>query len=234
MTEDIIEQQTAQKESLNQPAWLTAAQKQWKLYAGIALVLTLIIGGFWWYHSQEDAKNIEALTQLSRIRSTFDAGNFEAALTADSIAPVGENKVLGLLEISQNYEGTHGGAVSALMAGNALTGLGRYDEARDQFNRALSDDAVVIQVGAMQGLAACLESSGKYAEAADMYEKAAQTGVETPFEPQNLFFAALCYEKTGNKEKAGSIFTTVAKKFETSAIATDAKVGLARLGMAID
>ncbi len=235
MTEEILEQPKAVVTGAGaQPAWLEKAQAQWKIYAVIALVIVGAIGGIWWYVQQAEEKNTEAATQLSRIRSTFDQGLFEQALTADGVAPVGDNKVMGLLEISETYKGTDAGAVAALMAGNALANLGRYEEARVQFELAGNNGSIVAQVGSIQGLAACLEAEGKWSEAAAMYEKAALKAQDTGLEAGATFLAALCYEKSGNTSKAGELYMVVAKKFETSAAASDAKAGLARLGMAID
>ncbi len=235
MTEDVVEQPSAAiVGGENQPEWLRKAREQWMLYVGIALGIVLVIGGVYWYMGMQKEKNLEAATHLSRIRSYFTQGDFEAALTADSIPPVGENKVLGLIEISESYEGTDAGAVAALMAGSALASLNRFSEARVHFERAAKNGATVTEVGSMQGLAACLEAEGKLAEAAAMYEKAAQRGAETAFESQALFLAGLCYEKSGNKEKAIELYTTVVKKFESGPTTPNARSGLARLGMAID
>lgn len=217
-----------------QPTWLDNARKQWKLYVGIAVVLTLVIGGLYWYKTQQEEKNTEAATQLSRVRQYFTDGLFEQALSGDSIPPIGDQKVLGLLEISEQYQGTSAGSLAALMAGNALANLGKYADARVQFDRASSNDAMLTQVGAMQGLAVCMESEGNLSGAAEQYQKAAQKGVETAFEGQCLYMAGLCYEKSGNKAKAGEMYTLVAKKLANSPFAASSRSGLARLGMAID
>ena len=216
------------------PAWLERAQQQWKLYVGIAAVLTAIIAGAWWYVGDSAQKNEEAASHLSRIRSTFEAGEFEAALTADTIAPVGTERVLGLVEISDTYSGTDAGKVAALMAGNSLTNLGRFDEARTHFERAAGSSSTVVEVGATQGLAACEEAAGNNEKAAEMYEQAAKKASKTGLEGQCYYRAGLNYEKAGNTEKAGELYTLVAKKFEVSEVAPLARTGLARLGMAID
>lgn len=217
-----------------QTAWIDRARKQWKLLAGVAIVVTLVIGGLYWYFHQQNEKNIEAATQLSRVRQYFVDGNFEQALSADSIPPIGGNKVMGLLEISEQYSGTDAGAVAALMAGNALANLGKYSEAKDQFNRATSNSSQLTQVGAMQGLAVCMEADGNLSGAAEQYQKAAQKAAGGAFESQCLYMAGLCYEKSGNATKAGEMYSMVAKRPDNSAFSSSARSGLARLGMAID
>jgi len=120
------------------------------------------------------------------------------------------------------------------MAGNSLVNLGRYDEAATQFERAEGSDAVIIDVGATKGLAICKEAAGDIAGAAALYEKAAQRGTKSGLAEECLLAAGLCYEKIGDKVKAGQLFTEIAKRYESSTVAPQAKSGLARLGMAID
>lgn len=216
------------------PEWLQNAHGQWKIFAGIAVVLLVVVLGGWWYVSDSKNQNSEASLQLSRIRAVFEAGQFEAALTADTVAPVGQAKVMGLLDISAQYSGTDAGKIAALMAGNALANLGRFDEAKPQFEIANSSGTQVVEVGALQGLAACMEATSDYSGAAGMYEQAGQRGLKTGLEGQCFYKAGLCYEKAGNPDKAGELYMMVAKKFEVSEVAPSAKAGLARLGMAID
>lgn len=217
-----------------QPKIVELGRNQWKLYAGIALVVTIAIGGIYWYMNQQEERNIEAATQLSRVRPYFAQGLFDQALSGDSIPQVGDNKVMGLLDISEQYDGTDAGALAALMAGNALANQGKYTEAQVQFDRASSSDSKLTQIGAMQGLAVCMEAGGNLSGAADLYQQAAQKGADGAFEGQCLYMAGLCYEKSGNSTKAGEMYTTVAKKLENSPFAASARSGLARLGMAID
>jgi tetratricopeptide (TPR) repeat protein len=141
---------------------------------------------------------------------------------------------LGLLEISSQFSGTPAGEVAALLAGNSLVNLGRYDEAEAQLSQAQSSDAVVVEVGALKGLAVCKESKGDYLGAATLYEQAAQKAGKSGLAEDCLLAAGLCFEKTGDKSKAAQLFTEITKRYETSQAAPHAKSGLARLGMAID
>lgn len=218
----------------NQRDWLEAATGKWQLYAGIALVITLSIAGFWWYTTHEEELNLQAVSHLARVRSTFDQGNYSHALTGDSIAGVGQDKVLGLIEISDEFSGTDAGKVAALMAGNCLINLRRYEEAVTHLERAQGSDALVVKVGSLKGLAVCKEVSRDFSAAAVLYEQAARQGINTGLEEDCLLAAALCFEKSGDKSKAGELFTNLARKYEASTVAPQAKSGLARLGMTID
>jgi tetratricopeptide (TPR) repeat protein len=216
------------------PAWLEKAQQQWKLYAVVAVVVAAALGGIWWYTTNQAEQNEAAAAQLARIRPTFEEGAYQKALTGEGVPPVGADAVMGLQAISDQYSGTDAGKVAALMAGNCLANLGKYSEAEVHFDRARSSGSLIIEVGAMKGLAACKEAAGDVAGAAELYEQAAQRGVNTGMEGDCLVAAGLCYEKLGNKEKAGEHYTVVVKKYEVSEAVPAAKSGLARLGMAID
>lgn len=235
MSEELNEGQIPnQQGSGGDEAWLAKARNNWVIYPVIAAVVTLAAFGVWWYISDSEAKNAEASSQIARIRSEYLAGNYQSALTADTVSPMGGERVMGLAEISDQYSGTDAGKVAALMAGNCLVNLGRFDEAQVHFDRASSSSSQIVEVGALQGLASCKEASGDNAGAAALYEQAGQRALKTGLEGQCFYKAGLCYEQAGDKEKAGKLYTTVAKKYEVSDAAPSAKMGLARLGMAID
>lgn len=225
---------TPNRSSVDLDSIVESVRSQWKFVVSIVTVIAVAIGGYWWYTTNKAEQNEEASTQLSRVRAAFDTGEFSKALTGDSLPMVGVNKVKGLLAISEEYAGTNAGALAALMSGNALVNLGRFDEAQLQFERAQSSDAQVVEVGALQGLASCKEAAKDLAGAAVLYEQAATKGGKSGLEDRCFYLAALCFERSGNKEKAVQLYTMVVKKYEMSEVAAYARGGLARLGMAID
>lgn len=231
-------QGTSSKASTSEPqvdALVERVRSQAKPVIVGVVVIVLIAVGYWWYSSTQAERNAEAATQLSRVRGAFEVGEFNKALVGgDSLPMYGADKVMGLLDISEQYEGTDAGAIAALMAGNALANLGRIGEAAAQFERAQSSDAEVVKVGAMKGLALVQEDAGSYAEAAALYEKAAAQGAKTGLEDDCFYKAGLCYEKAKSNEKAAEMYRMVVKKFEMSESSGLARLGLARLGMGID
>lgn len=237
MSTDIVEQVNDKAQSGPVQGSVGAVdrmQGNWKMLAILAVLVAVVIGGIYFYRQQKQTHNIEANAALSRVRSFFEQGEFQKALTADKVPPMGGEPVKGLLAISDEYSGTEAGATAALMAGNSLSNLGKYSEATEQFERAKGSDAIVTQVGALTGLGACREAEKDYAGAAALYEQAAERGSKSGLEDRCWLYAALSYEKAGNKEKAGQIFRTIVKRYEMSELAPAAKSGLARLGMAID
>lgn len=200
----------------------------------VVIILVLLAGGYWWYSSSKAEKNEKALVALSRIRSTFENGDYARALTADSVPAVENQKVLGLIAISEQYSGTPAGEEAALMAGACLVNLGRESEAVAQFEKARSSSATLVKMGASNGLAACKEANNDYAGAAELYVEAATLGNKTGFEHRSYYNAGLCYEKANQVDKAKEMLMKVAKQYSTSESAAEAKIALARLGMAID
>jgi len=207
---------------------------RWQVLVGVLIAVTVIVGGYFFYQSQQQELNIEGLTQLSRIRTTYDMGAYDQALTGKGVPPMGTEPVKGLVAISDEYEGTPAGQQAALMAGNAYVNLGKAADAEAQFVRASESSSQLVQVGAKQGLAATRELEKKFAEAGALYEEAAALADKTGLEDNILYRAALCYEEAKNTAKATELYRLVVKKFEMSEIAASAKAGLARLGTAID
>ncbi len=207
---------------------------RWQFFAGVLVGLAIVIGGYFYYDSQQQELNMEGLTHLSRVRNVFDMGAYDAALTGKGIPPVGAEAVKGLVAISDEYEGTPAGEQAALMAGNAYVNLGKPNDALGQFERAASSDSKLVQAGAKQGLAAVNELQKKVSEAAALYEEAATLADKTGIEDVMLYRAAVCYEEAKNTTKAVELYRLVVKKYEMSEVAASAKSGLARLGTAID
>lgn len=208
--------------------------KQWRVIAGVVGAVVVVVAGYFYMEYQNSELNIEGLTHLSRVRLAYDMGQYDMALTGQGIPPMDGQPVKGLVAISDEYSGTSAGEMAALMAGNAYVNLGKATEATAQFERATSSDAPVVQVGALQGLAAALELSKNFSEAASKYEEAAKKAEETGLEEQCYLSAAACYEEANNKDKASELYRLIVKKFEMSEVAASAKSGLARLGTAID
>ncbi|NQW30578.1 MAG: tetratricopeptide repeat protein [Ignavibacteria bacterium] len=230
-TEEINSPSTGGKGSTD---WIERAQQQWKVLVVVALVATVAIAGYFWYSNEAVQNNNEAVHQLSRIRATYESGEYEKALNAQGVPQLDESPILGLAQISEQYSGTDAGKVAALMAGNCYLNLGKPSEAAAQFEIAKGSPSAIIEAGALQGLAACKESNKDFAGAAALYEQAAQRGIKTGLEEKCLLYAGFCYEKAGDKSKAGQLFTDIIKRYEQSDAAPLAKGGLARLGMAID
>ena len=201
---------------------------------GVAVAIVAVVVGYWGYTSMQATKNEEAAAALSRIRATFDASEYDKALTGKGLPAIDGQDVLGLQAIVDEYGSTDAGKVAAMMAGTSYLQIGKVAEARTAFEAAQSSGSPVIVMGALNGLGACAEQDKDYAGAADYYEKAAAAGAKTGLEGRAHLYAGLAHEKAGNNQKAGEAYRLVAKKFASSDMSQPARAGLARLGMTID
>lgn len=199
-----------------------------------ALAIVLAIGGWWWYSNHTKQQNEAANLALSRVRTLYMQGDGNKALTGEGLAEIDGVKSPGLRAIVAEYGSTPAGQMAALMAGNILANQAKWAEAETYFQTASSSDADLVQVGALNGLAACLEGKGSIAEAAAKYEEAAKLGDKSGIEATSWLNAGLCYEKAGNKQKAVETLTIVVKKYATTDAVPAARQALARLGTAID
>lgn len=228
--EDITEARATPRSA---PEWMTN-NRQGMMYLIVLGVVVVLGVGIWLFMQYQKDQNNEAAMALARIRPVYTEGRHSLALTGDSVPPVGDIEVMGLSEISAEYGGTDAGKDAALLAGHCLVSLGKYAEAREQYELAEKSDAALVQVGALNGLGVCKEVEKDLAGAAAYYEKAADKGQKTGLEARSMLYAGLAYEKAGDTKKAGELFSTIVRKHGSSESSSTAKMGLARLGMAID
>lgn len=202
---------------------------------GVIIVVGLIgYGVYYWYTSSQAASAEVALTELSRIRPYFDQGSYELALTAEGVPQVGDQNVMGLQSIVDTYGNTAPGQIAALLAGNCYLQTDKPDQAQEMFSIAIKHSAPEIQLGAYRGMAACAEQKGNWAEAGDLFARAAEVGIKTGLEDACLLASGLCYEKANDKEKASSVLLDLVKRFENTESSNAARAVLSRLGMAFD
>jgi tetratricopeptide (TPR) repeat protein len=200
--------------------------------AGLA-VLAVLIGGFLYYRYTKQNTEKEAALKLSRIRPFYDAGQLEVALGGVSGTIRGES-VVGLTAISSQYSTAESGRLAALYAGNALATLGRYSEAERYFDQASAAGSDITKMGALAGLASCRANGNQNAAAAKLYEDAAAIGAKLGDEDRYKLFAALHYEKAGQKDKALALYRAIALSPEFSEAINEAKAGIIRLGATLE
>lgn len=203
------------------------------IIGGLAIVL--IAAGLYWYISNtQKEKEANASLALSRVKIFYERAEFDKALKGDPTVKVRGESIIGLREIVENYGGTSAGKMAALMAGDILLSQKKYSEAINMYESAQGSDSKVLAVGSKAGVAACKESEKKYSEAAPLYEEAAQYMKEVGDEARYRYFAALNYEKSGNKEKAKELYTLIAKENRDTEFKDLAVGAMSRLGMIIE
>ena len=189
------------------------------LIGGVVALAVLIAGviGFTMWRPAQDA---EAEQALGSILNAYETGDLETALD-------GDDDRLGLLEIADQY----GAATAApFFAGDALFQLGRYDEAARYF--AMVDDDGLMGASALAGQAAVQEVQGNHAEAAALYERAAERFPSEATSPGYLLDAGRAYQAAGDLDAAREVYQRAVDEYEDAPEATIAAVELASVDAA--
>ncbi len=156
--------------------------------------------------------------------------DFARALDGVTDRTVRGEQIVGLKYIADTYSNVEPGKVAALLAGQALVNLDKYQDAQRYFDIATSADAGLIQAGAYAGLGAIASQANNFAEAAKQYEQAATIAKGLIEDEQYQLYAAMMYEKAGNKEQAIKFYRAIVAQNEFADIANEAKAGIIRLG----
>lgn len=175
----------------------------------------------------------KASVNLSRVMQYYSIGDYQKALYGDSLAKVRGESIIGLVKIVDEYGGTESGKIAALYAGECFKELKKYVEAKEYYEIALKSKSNLVKEGANAGLGTICEYQGDYKEAIKYFEKASNLSDVVTSKDRYLFYAALNYEKIGEKEKAINIFKDIIGR-NKSEFAGFSKSGLARLGTIIE
>lgn len=209
-------------------------EKNLMLIVGVIAGVAVLIGGYAWY-SKSSAENEElASLALSRVKSYYEAGDYQKALNGDPAKTVRGEQIVGLQAIVSEYGGTNAGKVASLYAGNSLLALNKASDAESYFDKASNSPSEIVSVGGKAGVAACKEQSGDYQSAASLYESMIAQSEKIGSKDRTLLMAGLNYEKAGNKEKAEKMYRDLIAEFENSELAGEAKSGLVRIGTVLD
>ena len=201
-----------------------------------AFVIIAVIGIFLlanYMKTSSEEKNNSASFALAKAQELFLANNYNNALYGDKKILVNNKPMLGLVEIVNKYDGTKPAQIAALYAGSCFINLNKTSEAVRYFSISSESESAIIKEGSFAGLAACAESQGKYSEAIDNYEKAIALSKMPGSRNRYQYFQGLCYEKLGQKEKAGKLYRDIVNE-NASEFAAYAKGGLSRIGMIIE
>lgn len=212
----------------------TKLQENVKVIGGIAAAVILAGLAWFFFRSQNETKTNDGALALSRVREYYDAGDYEKALKGDPTRKVRGQNIYGLEKIARDYDGTETGKVAALYAGNALLAQRKADEAARYFDEADDSDSPLVKAGAIAGMAAAKEEKSDFKTAAELYQNAASIGEEIGLGERYRFFAALAYEKAGDKTTAEKMYREVIGQNEYSEFSGQAKSALVRLGTVIE
>ncbi|HVN47436.1 MAG TPA: tetratricopeptide repeat protein [Bacteroidota bacterium] len=179
--------------------------------APVAIVLIL----FWW-HSKRVEANDTTTTQLAKIISYYDAGQYDKAVNG-----VPQEGAQGLQAIVDENGSTTSGEIAKLYLANSYFALKNYDKALQYYDDVSLSDKM-LTAAAYAGEAAAYEAKQDYEHAGKYFEKAASKNMTIVSAPDNLQRAAMSYAAAGQKDKAVDLLKTLKKEFPTSSQARDA------------
>jgi tetratricopeptide (TPR) repeat protein len=184
-----------------------------KTLGAIAASLLLGSAGYALY-TQRSASNLEtAAAEVARIRRDF-ATKMGANPNAIDIPELANKELAKQIEIehatrfreaAESHAGSPIAALAWLEAGELLARSGDSAGSIEAFRAGAASDTETIGAAVQMRLAQALETSGKVAEAADAFEKAAGV-VDFPLRPFALAEAARCQEQAGNSDRARSLY----------------------------
>ncbi|NLP12053.1 tetratricopeptide repeat protein [bacterium] len=196
-------------------AWL----ENYKTYliAGVAAVIVLALGIFFYYQSSQSSEK-NASVELAKATRVYENGNVQSAI------PMLSNLV-------KSYGRTASGKIARFYLANAFFQTKDYDNAKINYQKfidSFSGDEH-FQAAAHGGLAASLEEKKQYAEAAAVYGKAAEKYADTVHAPLFLFKAARCYQQAGKPDQSKVLLQRIVDKYPKSAEKDEAVLQLAML-----
>ncbi len=163
-----------------------------KILIGLAVVIALLIGGYF-VNSSSEKKGLAANSMFDDALALFNAGDSQGALK-------------GFLDTAEQYPGEGISNIALYYAAIINFNDGKYDEAVNLLNRfesnEVSEPMLVESAILTQGLA--YFNQNEWNKAIDFLSKINDPA--SPYERQAKIHIAISYEKLGDKDRAQSIY----------------------------
>lgn len=159
--------------------------------AGIIVIVLLIM----WYRHSSQKTSQEASAQLGIAQIEFTNANYENAT----------NRLQNLI---QNYGETAEGQQGLFLLANIYYQYRDYTKAKDYFKRFVDSysGSNILLASGYAGLAACYETELNFAEAGNLYEKAAKIAGDFIEADDYAYLSGICYKKAGEIGQAKKQF----------------------------
>jgi tetratricopeptide (TPR) repeat protein len=193
-------------------AWFEANKKQTLWGTGALVLVGLIVALVLYRRDEADIAAGEALSNVALPQMT-------GASRGDSPD--------AYLKVAAAYRGSRAGARALLLGAGGLFMEGKYDEARNQFerfNREYGDSP--FKGEALLGIAACLDAQSKTNEAVTAYKNLIDRRPADYVLPQARFALARLYEAQNKPELARTLFEEVERNNPYSSLGSEAGIRL--------
>ena len=184
-------------------------RKKQYIIAGILAAIVLIVGGtvyyFYQYLPEQEAK---AEREMFRAIQYYKMDSLDLALNGTGQYP-------GFLRIIKKYDGTKRANLAKLYTGSIYLKKNQ-PELAIKYLKDFSTGENLISAAAYSALGNAYLQLKKYEEAAEYFEKAAETEENSYTSPMFLLDAATAYELAGKKQKALEVYRKIKQKFPNS------------------
>jgi predicted negative regulator of RcsB-dependent stress response len=192
--------------------WLELHSRQLMLGS---IGLLVIAGGFWFYRQSNERQAQSASLALSEAQSAVAAGNLPLAQS-------------DLEKLVQRYGSTTAGVQAHVLLAQVHYDKGEYQQGIKELESVTGDKDAYTAAAALNLSAAGLEQSGKYADAAAAYRKAAERAPYKIDRDVYMAGAARALTMAGKTDDAKKIWAALANDDQSSASA-EARVRLGEL-----
>lgn len=174
-------------------AWADKNRKQLMWTVGTVLIVAACAGI---YFMHKNSREISANEAFCALKLPIPGRDTPTAAAAAQFA-----------QVADEYPGTSGGARAMMTAAGIYFEAGEYEKARTLFGRLLVEhpDYPLADEAAL-GVAVCLESEGKLAEATARYEEIVRRGTPDSTWPQARSALARLYAAQNHPDRALDIY----------------------------
>jgi predicted negative regulator of RcsB-dependent stress response len=192
--------------------WLELHSRE-LMYVSIGLLV--VAGGVWFYRQSNERQAQSASTALSEAESAISAGNLPLAQS-------------DLEKLVQRYGSTSAGTQAHVLLAQVHYDKGEFQQGMEQLKPVTDAKDAYTAAAGLNLMAAGLEQSGKLADAASTYEKAAARAPYKVDHDVYIASAARAYTAAGKTDDAKKIWSALAKDDQSPA-AAEARVRLGEL-----
>ncbi len=170
------------------------------MYGVIGAVV--IVAGVFFIMNQKSKREAQAVEALGGVEMLYYQNQ------TDQVIVAGEDMI-------QKYNDTPEAGLATIILANSYYSKGEFEKAQQKYEAYLKDNAKddLYGVAALEGWANCLVQSDKYQEAAEKYQEAADKHNDSYAVPFLLEKSAACYQKSGDLEKAKTIYQKIIQDF---------------------
>jgi tetratricopeptide (TPR) repeat protein len=196
------------------------------IYGSVAIFLALAVGLYYYFGVHKPAKIKEASEAIMAAQFAFERDSFQLALQGRDIA--GQEKIIGFLDVIDNYGGTPSANIAQYGAGISLLHLGKYDEAITHLQSYSGNDGLT-QAMAYGAIGDAKSELNQIDEALSFYLKAAGYQPNAATSPYYLRKSALLCELQGKAADAKKYIEQAIKDFPEAATKLNLENDLVRI-----